>query len=103
EVTGVSGILPPEFTRRAVEHYLANEWAVSLDDVMIRRTGWHYYEKNAASLARQVADWMGEALGWGAETRAGELRQYQAILAAHSSADNASLQQANDQPVHPLA
>ena len=42
DVAGVSGILPPEFSRRAVEHYCANEWAVHLDDVMVRRTSWHY-------------------------------------------------------------
>ena len=41
ETSGVSGILPPEFGRRPVEHYVAREWAVHLDDVMVRRTSWH--------------------------------------------------------------
>src|SRR5208337_3081788 len=36
ETGGVSGILPPEFSRKAVEHYVAREWAVHLDDVMVR-------------------------------------------------------------------
>ena len=69
ETSGVSGILPPEFSRRPVEHYVAREWAVHLDDVMVRRTSWHYYFRDAASKAQQVADWMGELLGWSAETR----------------------------------
>ena len=37
ETENVSGILPPEFCRRVVEHFCENEWAVHLDDVMVRR------------------------------------------------------------------
>ena len=62
ETGGVSGILPPEFSRKAVEHDVAKEWAVHLDDVMVRRTSWHYYFTDAAAKARQVALWMGELL-----------------------------------------
>jgi glycerol-3-phosphate dehydrogenase len=76
ETGGVSGILPPEFSRRPVEHYVAHEWAVHLDDVMVRRTSWHYYFRDAASKARQVADWMGELLGWSAEAQNAELERY---------------------------
>ncbi len=76
EATGVSGILPPDFSRRAVEHYCANEWAVHLDDVMVRRTSWHYYHRDAAQKAGRVADWMGELLGWSDATRAAELTRY---------------------------
>lgn len=35
-----------------------------LDDVMVRRTSWHYYVKNPQDLATRVAGWMAEALGW---------------------------------------
>ena len=35
--------------RKAVEHYVAREWAVHLDDVMVRRTSWHYYFRDAAA------------------------------------------------------
>src|SRR5205823_5401272 len=42
EVSAISGILPSEFGRRSVEHFCAKEWAVHLDDVMVRRSGWHY-------------------------------------------------------------
>jgi glycerol-3-phosphate dehydrogenase len=76
DIAGVSGILPPEFNRRAVEHFCANEWAVHLDDVMVRRTSWHYYFKDAAQRAERVADWMGELLGWSEATRAAELTRY---------------------------
>jgi glycerol-3-phosphate dehydrogenase len=76
EVAGISSIMPPEFGRRAVEHYCANEWAIHLDDVMLRRSRWHYYFPNAAQMAAEVADWMGELLGWSGTTRAEELERY---------------------------
>jgi len=76
ETDGVSGILPPEFGRRPVEHYVAREWAVHLDDVMVRRTGWHYYFRDAAAKAEQVAAWMGELLGWTQAQQAAELDRY---------------------------
>lgn len=76
ETAGVSGILPSEFSRRSVEHYCAREWAVHLDDVLVRRTSWHYYFRDAAAKAERVADWMGELLGWSAAQRAAELQRY---------------------------
>ena len=76
ETTGVSGILPPEFGPGPVEHYVAREWAVHLDDVMVRRTSWHYYFRDAAAKALQVADWMGELLGWTQAQQAAELDRY---------------------------
>jgi glycerol-3-phosphate dehydrogenase len=76
ETSGVSGILPPEFTRQAVEHYVAKEWAVHLDDVMVRRTSWHYYFRDAGARALKVADWMGELLSWTAAERAAEIARY---------------------------
>jgi glycerol-3-phosphate dehydrogenase len=76
EANGFSGILPPEFKRHAVTHYCANEWAIHLEDVMVRRTRWHYYFPNAAQMAEQVADWMRELLGWTETTRNAELDRY---------------------------
>ena len=76
ETNGVSGIVPPEFGRRPVEHYVTWEWAVHLDDVMVRRTSWHWFYRDAARKAQQVADWMGELLGWSGETRKAELARY---------------------------
>jgi glycerol-3-phosphate dehydrogenase len=76
ETSGVSGIVPPEVSRRTVEHYIGREWAVHLDDVMVRRTSWHYYFVDAPRIAERVADWMGELLGWSVETRRAELERY---------------------------
>ena len=76
ETKGVSAILPPEISRRTVEHYVGREWAVHLDDVMVRRTSWHYYYVDAPRIAERVADWMGELLGWSLETRTEELKRY---------------------------
>ena len=63
-------ILPPPLTREIVKHYCDHEWAVHLDDVMIRRTGWHYYLAETQKHPEQVADWMGEFLDWPATVRA---------------------------------
>jgi glycerol-3-phosphate dehydrogenase len=68
-----SGVLPPPVTREAVEHYCQHEWARHLDDVMLRRTSWHYYHQNAAEIARQVAAWMGERLAWDHAAREAEI------------------------------
>jgi glycerol-3-phosphate dehydrogenase len=82
ETAGVSGILPPEPTRRAVEHYINREWASHLEDVMLRRTGWHYYFRDAPQKAKFVADWMAEFLDWPAETRTAELERYAHVTGA---------------------
>jgi glycerol-3-phosphate dehydrogenase len=76
ETEGLSGILPPECSRRVVEHYCAREWAVHLDDVMVRRTSWHYYSPDAALVAERVSGWMAELLGWPEQTRREELDRY---------------------------
>ena len=76
ETQDVSGILPPEFCRRVVEHFCAHEWAVHLDDVMVRRTNWHQYHGDAAQKAEHVACWMGELLGWTSAQRDAEIAIY---------------------------
>ncbi len=78
ETEGVSGILPPPCTRATVEHFSLAEWAMHLDDVMVRRSGWQQYLRDSRKLAEQVAGWMGEALGWSSETRAAELARFDA-------------------------
>jgi glycerol-3-phosphate dehydrogenase len=74
-----SGILPPVVSREAVEHYVRNEWAVGLSDVMIRRTSWRYYHRDHPAIARRVAAWMAELLGWDGERVERELAAYGAI------------------------
>jgi glycerol-3-phosphate dehydrogenase len=79
DAPGVSGIVPPEFCERAVRHFCDREWALHLDDVMIRRTGWHYYHRNAGRMAEQAAVWMSACLGWDEARRRGEIAAYQSI------------------------
>jgi glycerol-3-phosphate dehydrogenase len=94
ETQNISGILPPEFCRRVVEHYCTNEWAVHLDDVMIRRTSWQHYHRDAALKAEYVANWMAEILGWTDEQRAKELARYRDLAdcpAAEKTSSSASI------------
>jgi glycerol-3-phosphate dehydrogenase len=105
ETQGVSGILPPEFSRRPVEHYVNQEWAVHLDDVMMRRTSWHYYLKDASARARQVADWMGELLSWTEAQRAAEIARYSEIghcLPPQKSQCSVGTSQRHDPPALPV-
>ena len=76
QTAGLSGILPPQPSNCAVAHYVNHEWSWHLDDVMLRRTSWHYYSTEAPKLAERVADWMSGVLGWSAQTRAAELERY---------------------------
>jgi glycerol-3-phosphate dehydrogenase len=81
QVEGLSGICPPELTHGAVEHYCRSEWAMHLDDIMLRRGGWHYYHRDSDRIAQQVAGWMAEMLGWTQERRQEELERYRALTA----------------------
>lgn len=76
EADGVSGILPPTLCRDVVAHYCRNEWAVHLDDVMVRRANWHQYHGDSCHEATQVADWMREHLEWSAAEKSLELTRY---------------------------
>lgn len=71
EASAFSGIVPVACTREAVEHYVKNEWAVHLDDVITRRSGWRHY--HARLPLAQIADWMGTAAGWSEERRQQEM------------------------------
>jgi glycerol-3-phosphate dehydrogenase len=74
-----SGILPPAVGPEPVQYACRQEWAVHLDDVMVRRTSWHYYHADAAEIARQAAAWMAEILGWDAARRQAELARYEEV------------------------
>jgi glycerol-3-phosphate dehydrogenase len=75
-----SGIIPPEVSREQVEHYCQNEWAVHLDDVMIRRSSWAYYHKDAAAIAGDVAGWMSDICQWDPQQADEEMRRYRWAL-----------------------
>lgn len=75
-----SSIVPGACTRAAVEHYVRCEWARHLDDVLVRRSSWHYYHTDTEAQARRVAEWMAELLGWSADTVELELQRYHALV-----------------------
>jgi glycerol-3-phosphate dehydrogenase len=93
--------LPPAVTREAVEHFCRNEWAVHLYDVMIRRTAWRYYHRDHAAIARQVAGWMSEMLGWSSDRATGELAQYDELVASAACGLAASPRLNQTQQVQP--
>jgi glycerol-3-phosphate dehydrogenase len=68
-----SGILPSPCTREAVRHFVQHEWARHLDDVLLRRSGWHYYHRWSMTSLEQIAGWMAEAADWTPEQRRAEL------------------------------
>ena len=76
----LSRITPPAVTPEAVRHYCRNEWAVHLDDVMVRRTSWHYYHRDADRIAARVGEWMAAILDWTSEQRNNELERYRRLL-----------------------
>src|SRR5205085_9670777 len=76
-----SGILPAQVSREAVEHYCKREWAIHLDDVMIRRTSWKHYHREHMKIADDVAGWMSEILAWSDKQRDEELRRYAELTA----------------------
>jgi glycerol-3-phosphate dehydrogenase len=71
-----SGILPPPIQREVVEHCCRNEWAAHLDDVLLRRTSWHYYQPDHLETAQRVAGWMSEIQGWSPDRARAEIERY---------------------------
>lgn len=72
----VSGILPPPVTPEVVAQCCHQEWTHHLEDLMIRRTSWHYYCPDRMAIATNAAAWMGQCLNWSEETRNRELASY---------------------------
>jgi glycerol-3-phosphate dehydrogenase len=73
DITPFSGILPAPCTREAVQHYVHHEWARRLDDVLLRRSGWHYYHRWSMASIEQIAGWMAEAADWSPAQRRAEI------------------------------
>ncbi|OAM88411.1 glycerol-3-phosphate dehydrogenase/oxidase [Termitidicoccus mucosus] len=76
EAAPYSGIIPPPVTADAVRHYVENEWAVHLDDVLLRRSSWHFYHGDIPARAPEIAQWMAAAAGWTPGRTAAELADY---------------------------
>ena len=87
EIAGLSGIAPPPFNRTTVEHCCRHEWAVHLQDVMIRRTSWRHYDLEAAHRATETATWMADILAWTPEQRDREIVDYRQ-MAGQAVPDN---------------
>lgn len=75
-----SALLPPPVTEATVKHYCRHEWAIHLDDVMVRRSRWHYYHRDTGAMAERVATWMAQYLGWDAGRVQDELNRYTLTL-----------------------
>lgn len=75
----LSAIMPGPCTRESVEYYVRKEWARRLDDVLLRRSGWHYYHPSTPKAVEQVANWMAELLDWSPAQLRAELDAYNAI------------------------
>ena len=71
-----SGVLPPAIDPAVVSACCRREWAVHLDDVLLRRTSWHYYHRNQAEIAEMTARWMADLLGWEGDRQAAEIARY---------------------------
>ena len=71
-----SRVLPPAFGRDAVEYFCRHEWMVHLDDLLLRRASWHFYEKDTERVAREAVQWIAQDLGWDTERTEKELRRY---------------------------
>jgi glycerol-3-phosphate dehydrogenase len=76
EVCLFSSVVPPEPSEEVVWRFCEKEWALHLGDVMIRRSSWQHYRKDAELLASRVAGWMAQALGWGPGRTANEFERY---------------------------
>jgi glycerol-3-phosphate dehydrogenase len=79
EVNEFSGIKPAPFTREAVEHFVANEWAIHLDDVLVRRSGWCYYDRFNQEAIQQVAQWMADVSNWSTDRFNAEISKAQSF------------------------
>lgn len=71
-----SGLIPPPFSRRAVEQFCGREWARSLEDVFARRSSWFYYAPPSPEQVNAAAEWMAELLGWSPSEKEMELEKF---------------------------
>ncbi|HQX51849.1 MAG TPA: glycerol-3-phosphate dehydrogenase/oxidase [Planctomycetaceae bacterium] len=75
-----SSVVPPKFEQDVIAECCRNEWAVRLDDVLLRRTAWHYYHSDTARIAATTAAWMADECGWNSAQSAAELARFHEII-----------------------
>jgi len=71
-----SGVLPPAVTQEVVRECCRHEWVRRLDDVMLRRTSWHFYHSGARDIAEQISFWLRDELGWSETERLRQIDHY---------------------------
>lgn len=76
-----TGLVPPPFSRRAVEQFVGREWARSLEDVFVRRSSWFYYSPPTPEQVATAAEWMAELLGWSPAVKAAEIEKFKTLEA----------------------
>ena len=57
-----SSVVPPPISREAVEHYVNHEWAMTVEDVMVRRSSWSLYHGDSYIQKEAVVDWVSQLL-----------------------------------------
>jgi glycerol-3-phosphate dehydrogenase len=75
----------PDFSRAEIACMAEGEKIVHLDDLLLRRTLLAYLGQLTLPLMEQLADWLGDALGWDGEQKKAELRRAKEILAGQHS------------------
>jgi glycerol-3-phosphate dehydrogenase len=75
-----SAVLPPPLEPAVVAHCCRNEWTRRLDDLLLRRTSWHYYHAAHDDVAGQASRWMADQLGWSESERQSELERYRTLV-----------------------
>ena len=71
----------PHYTRSEIAVMAKREKIVHLDDLLLRRTLLAYLGQLTGSQVEQMADWLGESLGWNAEQKKNEVQRCLEILA----------------------
>ncbi|HLJ54793.1 MAG TPA: glycerol-3-phosphate dehydrogenase/oxidase [Chthonomonadaceae bacterium] len=75
-----SGVLPPAVDEAVVVEACRNEWAVHLDDVLLRRTSWYGYHGAESGIPERAAEWMARQLGWSAAELRDEVERFRAAV-----------------------
>jgi glycerol-3-phosphate dehydrogenase len=73
-----SGVLPPPLRPDVVRHACETHWARHLDDLLLRRTSWHYY--HGAAIAEEASYWMAQARDWTDQERLAELSRFRSLI-----------------------
>ncbi len=79
-----SGIEPATWSREAVSHYVRHEWAMHLDDVLIRRGGWVHHTPISAQQLEEAAGWMADVAQWDDERKQQELARARTVIPQQS-------------------